>query len=282
MAFCSKCGFEVMDGEKFCETCGSPIRINGGGKAKRRDVFEGTVHKCPACGEHIKSFMSKCPGCGHEFRDVRSSESIKTLALKLEATYSENDKVNLIRTFPIPNTKEDIYEFMFMAVSNYNEKSYVSDENQSSLSSAWYAKIEQCYQKASASFPDSAEFEKIEGLYNKVKQKTEQAASLKELIVALPWLLIVVGFVLFFIDVYAIKSAGSMMIVAGIIIACVRSSRKREKEFAEDPELRQMYEERKARGGFDSWSTGAKIGWVILNIYLIGIPAIIYVKNHKK
>lgn len=290
MPFCSKCGYEVRDDEPFCEICGTRIRANTEGGHRRSGTKssrtsgaekkkEGVIHTCPSCGGEIGSFSAKCPHCGLELRDVRSSDSISELFAKLEDARSDNEKIHLIRTFPIPNSKEDIYEFMFMAVSNYNEHNYVSDEN--GIDAAWYAKIEQCYQKASVTFGGSGEFEKIEELYQSVKQKTSQATSVQALVTALPLLLIVVGTVIFMTKIKALQTVGSLILTAGIIIAYVRYSHNREQKFIEHPELRVQYEQKKAQGGFASWSAPAKVGWVVLNIYTLGIPALMHSGKKK-
>lgn len=110
---------------------------------------EGDLKKCPSCGAPVQSFNTKCPECGHEFRNIESSQSVQKLfemLNNLENTRKEdgsdplkalggsfskmlsgqnmygdgklgNQKKELIRNFPIPNSKEDILEFLALAVS---------------------------------------------------------------------------------------------------------------------------------------------------------------------
>lgn len=109
----------------------------------------GDIKKCPSCGSHVQSFSTKCSDCGHEFRNIDSSNSIKQLILKLEnveqnarnSTQSGGflggllelvdsetaierrvfeAKANLISTYPIPNSKEDILEFLTLSVAQIN------------------------------------------------------------------------------------------------------------------------------------------------------------------
>lgn len=109
---------------------------------ERRTVFEGEIHKCPNCGEVLQSFVINCPTCGHEFRGAKNSTSVREFAAKLEeiersrpvkkfglkkalanqTEVSETDlrKISLIRSFVIPNTKEDLLEFLVLASSNFN------------------------------------------------------------------------------------------------------------------------------------------------------------------
>lgn len=109
----------------------------------------GDIKKCPSCGSQVQSFSTKCSDCGHEFRNIDSSNSIKQLILKLEnveqnarnSTQSGGilggllelvdsetaierrvfeAKANLISTYPIPNSKEDILEFLTLSVAQIN------------------------------------------------------------------------------------------------------------------------------------------------------------------
>ena len=103
--------------------------------------------KCPQCAAAIESFSTRCPYCDTEIKNIKSSFSINRLNeelmkaeekarnqehaggfvgnfMKMFDSETEmearifNAKSNIIRTFPIPNTKEDILEFLTLAVSN--------------------------------------------------------------------------------------------------------------------------------------------------------------------
>ena len=141
MAFCSNCGNELNAGAKFCAECGSPVTNT---ESKRKTVFEGDIHKCPHCGEALRAFETICPTCGTELRGAKSSSAISVLSEKLENATSEKQRIVIIKSFPIPNTKEDI-------------------------SDAWLTKIEQCYSKAKLSFGSHPDFEQIEALYLQIK-----------------------------------------------------------------------------------------------------------------
>ncbi len=79
---------------------------------------------------------------------------------------------------PIPNTIDDILEFILLAVSNIDVTlSKKSWSNRSSnmqifamempkvISDAWVAKMQQVYQKAEILFPDDPMFVKIKQIY---------------------------------------------------------------------------------------------------------------------
>lgn len=161
MAFCSNCGAQLQDGARFCGKCGKGIEK----VARRNIVYEGELHQCPRCGESINAFSNACPSCGHEFRDAEVAKSIKEFVEKLEAANTIELQVSLILHYPIPNTKEDVTEFMILACSR------ISNSVPERLLEAWKAKIEQCYRKARLVFRNEKEFAEIQMLYKKAVQK---------------------------------------------------------------------------------------------------------------
>lgn len=187
MSYCQECGYELKQGAKFCSGCGYNVGETED-DTQRQQEWAGKIIKCPSCGEDIPSFTGICPACGHEFREVKANMTVKELAYKLEQiektrTVSKNarrgviskadeQKINLISTFPIPNTKEDLFEFLILAESNidYNliEGWNVSNNDANyKISNAWESKYEQAYQKAMISFGQSLELKKIQAIHKK-------------------------------------------------------------------------------------------------------------------
>ena len=72
---------------------------------------------CPSCGKQVPSLALVCT-CGYEFKSEKATSSIRDFVEELNKTYSEEKKIELIQTFPVPNNKEDIVEFLSMAASN--------------------------------------------------------------------------------------------------------------------------------------------------------------------
>ena len=164
MAFCINCGQELAEGAKFCANCGKAVGVSqNGAKEERKTVYDGELHKCPNCGERLDSFVTTCPACGYELRGAKVTSYVNDLAQKLENVDTVEQKIDLIRNFYIPNTKEDIYEFFILATSNINAGGYDVE--------AWYAKLEQAYQKARLSFGHAPEFQYLSQLYNKAKKQ---------------------------------------------------------------------------------------------------------------
>ncbi len=95
------------------------------------------------CREVLDSFVSHCSSCGYELRGIRTANSIQELVEKIENCPSEKRLIEIIRNFPIPNTKEDILEFMVLAASNFDVKYYKSHLNEEDVSDAWLSKIKE-------------------------------------------------------------------------------------------------------------------------------------------
>ena len=88
------------------------------------------VRKCPACGAIISYMQTRCPQCGTEIVNVGATKSVQKLSdmiNQITATEVIKEKrqeriKNAIKSFPVPTTKEDIMEFLFMAAPNAKKK----------------------------------------------------------------------------------------------------------------------------------------------------------------
>lgn len=165
MKYCINCGTELPDNAKFCFSCGASQDVDDNSETKREQTFAGKIYKCPNCGAVVDSFESRCPECGYEFRGAESTKSLKEFSLKLTKAHSDSEKEDLIKSFPIPNAKEDIIDFMLLATSN------IQTEENESLYKSWIIKLEQGYQKAQILMKDDEDFLIVEDLYNKTKKK---------------------------------------------------------------------------------------------------------------
>lgn len=201
MAFCTNCGHQLAEGAKFCFECGTKVGEEQSSQpAQRKTVYDGEIHKCPSCGEVLNSFASNCPSCGYEIRGVSNSAAVQEFAVKLASAGSRQEKIAIIRNFPIPNTKEDIWEFMILASTN------IGDNLENDISAAWHSKTEQAYQKAQIIFQDEKEFLRIQNTYSQVcakltaQKKIEKVRKagniLAELMPVLPNVIIVTGWLI--------------------------------------------------------------------------------------
>lgn len=162
---------------------------------EKKSNKEGDLKKCPACGAPVESFNTNCGDCGHEFRGIETVNSVKdffkqlndiennrsedeTNPLKaLGGMYSkalsnggvfgggkiEQQKKEFIRNYPIPNTKEDILEFLSLGVprakktgglfSTFGQKGWENMAHNNMLP-IWKTKCEQIIMKARLSMKD--------------------------------------------------------------------------------------------------------------------------------
>lgn len=81
----------------------------------RTSSKEGRVHICPNCGGNIPALVANCPECGHEIRDNQSSESVRNFSTRYMNADSPENQATIVESFPVPNNKEDLLEFMAMA-----------------------------------------------------------------------------------------------------------------------------------------------------------------------
>lgn len=208
--FCSNCGAKLEPGVKFCSNCGSPVNSSVSSNVPpipatvqnpttRQQEFAGSVLKCPNCGAVISQTTAVCPECGHHITGKSATTSVQAFsnqlmllesrrkgpglgqALGLTTNPVDSQKLSLIQSFPIPNTIDDIQEFMILAMSNidvslskkslwnsFDKVGNPADRNVAmarNISDAWVSKMKQAYQKASISFPNDPAFAYIRQLY---------------------------------------------------------------------------------------------------------------------
>lgn len=214
MSFCVNCGKELVSGARFCAFCGLKIGMNvventsfsqTQQNSQRQQEFVGKIFKCPNCGEVINQSAVRCNTCGYEISGKNANETVKMFSQQLMNL--ENRRIyekprisetivnafcnpglaisqvdaqilSLIRSFPIPNTIEEISEFMFLAIGNINvnlsKNTFFNNcpngrqqgGVQKEISDAWVAKMQQVYAKAEKTFSNEPEFEQIKNIYN--------------------------------------------------------------------------------------------------------------------
>lgn len=149
------------------------------------------IERCPACGEIVDKNAIICPSCGYAIRDVADG-SIALLSQKLDLIESkrpqkrkkdENDtisatderKISLIRSWPIPNSKDDLIEFAAMASGNCIAPPKLGIDRiaaEDALAEAWHSKFDQAYAKAEHLFGDSDEFALLMDLKADIRKRT--------------------------------------------------------------------------------------------------------------
>jgi len=71
----------------------------------------GDVLHCPKCGVIVPESASVCPECGYEFSEIEANSSSIILADMLAEAEDDDQKCDIIETFPLPNSKVDLLEF---------------------------------------------------------------------------------------------------------------------------------------------------------------------------
>lgn len=203
MPFCSNCGKEIESISKFCSDCGSPnYATPADNEEKRRVVYDGKIRKCPNCGEILKAFEINCLSCGYEIRDTLVSSAVKEFEMKFESiesrreyekprglfaaglelqrvTKTDEQKISLIKSFSVPNSKEDMLEFMILATSSINMSEYDCTKaismSEKKLNDAWFSKVQQVYEKAKRSYSSDSTFAEIKDLYDSCIENIKKA-----------------------------------------------------------------------------------------------------------
>ena len=203
MAYCRNCGVQLIDGAKFCQKCGYPVSDENTENEQRKQEFAGKLYKCPNCGEVLKSFELNCPVCGYELRGAKATSAVKEFALKLEAIESRREyekprglfaaaaaqqrvsktdeqKISLIKSFSVPNTKEDMLEFMILATSSMNMRIYDSantdiSKSEKEVNAAWFSKVQQVYEKAKRTYSADSTFAEIKTLYDSCNREIKKS-----------------------------------------------------------------------------------------------------------
>lgn len=185
MSFCSNCGERLDETAQSCSKCGKEISTNSLlTKKNTATTYDGKIYKCPNCGEILNAFQLKCSSCGYEIRSSSESQALSDFYEKLNSAKDEGQKIEIIKNFPIPDTKEDLINFMTWAVSNYDGDYAAMHKYDNDISDAYFAVAEKCFYKAKMLFlANSSEMRCIEEEYkamckerddcNKNQQKKE-------------------------------------------------------------------------------------------------------------
>lgn len=202
MAYCPNCGTKLVDGDVFCGNCGKridaaaapfePVFSRAHAEESEPPIKEtkpkSAITRCPACGEIVDKNAVICPSCGFGIRDVADG-SIALLSQKLDlieskrpqkrnsdshtTTATDERKISLIRSCPIPTNKDDLIEFAAMASDNCiappNDYMYRTAED--ALADAWRSKFDQAYAKAEHLFGDSEDFALLEELKTDIQKR---------------------------------------------------------------------------------------------------------------
>jgi uncharacterized OB-fold protein len=220
---CKNCGQQLVFGSRFCYKCGYPTNNSESKQNQANGENVSDMIRCPNCGSNVGRLDAACHFCGMQIVQRNVSKSVKSFAeelarIELEekdlteqffnkpdsfwdnsksyeyAKFKENEKrygskaferkISYINSFPIPNTVEEIIEFMLLAVANIDAKYGLNCPDnvkygkpgmlyytEIKVATTWINKLEQAYNKASIVFPNDPVFSRIQTIYvNKMKE----------------------------------------------------------------------------------------------------------------
>lgn len=206
---CSYCGQILKGGSRFCGKCGKPVAQSQ--VSNSNPIRSQNTRVCPSCGAVLGSLDVACRACGAEVSNRNAPMSVNVFASELARIEAERPevrntgglfqisdaeheqrygskyldrKISFIQSFPIPNTTEEIVEFILLAMSNidikYGNKVYDRHQwgkaggpyySEVKLASTWIGKLEQAYNKAKLLFPNDPMFPRIKEMYeNKMRE----------------------------------------------------------------------------------------------------------------
>ncbi|MBQ4478487.1 MAG: hypothetical protein II945_07755 [Bacteroidales bacterium] len=156
----------------------------------------GDVKKCPACGAIVQSFIGVCSECGYAFEEIDANKTSQKFAKEIEKINSMYDdriaradnvagqgfnvkwqeKKNketalshAVKTFPIPNTKSDLFEFLTIL------QTYMFDiSTPFTVADAYMTKYTECIIKAKFLFPNDQIFTNLINEQQNVKKEYEK------------------------------------------------------------------------------------------------------------
>ncbi len=196
MKFCTNCGKQLNDDAKFCDTCGAPIsgtqtpppipgaNENVADDTKRKEVFVGVKRKCPVCGAEVPAFALTCPE-GHELSGINVSKTSKEFQEGL-IKYEGKEERDFVASFPIPNEREELGNFMLMVASILKQDMQNGADKMrvSSFSSKFDEIKSKVYMMLKADDPIVGETKKwdsaLNELYENYKKIIEERARLNE------------------------------------------------------------------------------------------------------
>lgn len=195
MKFCTNCGKQLNDDAKFCDTCGAPVsgtqtppipgtNENVADDTKRKEVFVGVKRKCPVCGAEVSAFALTCPN-GHELSGISVSKTSKNFQEGL-IKYEGEEERDFVASFPIPNEREELGNFMLMVASILKQdmQNGADQMRVSSFSSKFDEIKSKVYMMLKADDPIVGETKKwdsaLNELYENYKKIIEERARLNE------------------------------------------------------------------------------------------------------
>lgn len=137
-------------------------------KSVSKDSASEKKKKCPVCGA-VVSYEARCPECGFAFDRIETSTSITNFFEELRLIHPRkySQKKQVIESFPIPNSKKDLLDFIILM------KPLASDP-QDNLVDTYLKKYSECLERAKTYFPNDLNFKPFLTSYDEIKQSSKK------------------------------------------------------------------------------------------------------------
>lgn len=148
---CPECGSVVESFNTKCKDCGHEFRNVGINSSVKRFSEQLLVIDIDARDDYYKNGRDKTViPKGPLSSEKIFQKSTQVIELEIEASAIER-KINLICSFPVPNSKEEILEFLVLCIPLASKKLGFWDKVQQSktkLKKAWLSKAEEIIMRA--------------------------------------------------------------------------------------------------------------------------------------
>lgn len=298
MIYCPNCGKSLKDNAKFCDKCGTKIEMKKALGEENKDnsvVFQETkkektneriINKCPHCGGEIESLSSTCVWCGFEMVNENSKKTVSIFVEKLRTIIDEAKKIEYIKSYPIPNDKQSIMEFMVLACTNFDEEYHAKHLDDDDISDAWWILIEKCYKQSKYVLSNSEDINKVEEMYqsalssksNAIKKAKKKKLYLLIFVLSVFFILLILGLAI--PEGEALLGIAFLELVVSMVIIFGKKTNEKNSVDEKNGNINNQLSS-SSNSGYKSWHPFVKVLWILLNIYLFGIPLIIYLCVRK-
>lgn len=161
--------------------------------------------KCPNCGAVIPDTSFYCPECGYALQqESEANLDIRTnfdqLTINLMEAPSINEKLDIIKGFTMPMTKEGLSQFLEYSftnyISTYRATNHDDYEVQDALKQAWYGKTMQAYNSLLRIGGSDPNIKALLEHYSKlIKKEKESEDDFKGFLMCMVGILMIVGII---------------------------------------------------------------------------------------
>jgi uncharacterized Zn finger protein (UPF0148 family) len=168
MAYCINCGTMLADGARFCQSCGMRV-VNDETAAH----YEQNERKKDFS---VKTFKARLLST----EDEKKKRNLISMIKQYPSKYDET-KLELIKSFPVPQDADELKELIVFAMANidtkYSARGVVNElvnmlysvnvdlAMQKNISDAWVTKMQQAFNTIESLYSEDTSFDEIRRMY---------------------------------------------------------------------------------------------------------------------